>query len=201
MIYMWMVSCSCFFVCRDAISTKSGNCEGGWGNYEGEWSFCSYHCHFRWHPMHRCLCLPFKMMERLWVKTILILLPRNGLAWTLVLLPASMVSCSSVTNQSNKLSILVWMTKRISCGLCCRSLVLPWSLRRKISWASNWWSVWCRHGSQLALLFLKWWSFTHPSCNGLEIWCWEVVRGPTWLSICNYHQELWSWMSSHALRV
>ncbi|KAL5537851.1 hypothetical protein UlMin_046280 [Ulmus minor] len=26
----------------------------------------NYYCHFRWHPMHNCLCLPFKTLERLW---------------------------------------------------------------------------------------------------------------------------------------
>lgn len=45
-----------------------------------------------------------------------------GVAKTVVLPPASVGLSSSVMNPSRKSLPLAWMTRRTSCGLCCRSL-------------------------------------------------------------------------------
>ena len=169
MMYMWMVSCSCF--CLWIGTTYPQNLETTKeveaimrenivvittiAILDGIPCIIVYACHLRHWKSSR-------------MNTILILLPRNRQARTLDLLPTCVISCNFVMNQSKKLSILLWMTKMIRYGLCCRSLVLPWSLRRKISWESHWWIVWCRHGSQLALFFLKWWSFTYPLLQRLR---------------------------------
>lgn len=51
------------FVFRDAISTESGNCQGGGGKCKGERSCSCYYCNFRWHTMRRCLCILFLLLS------------------------------------------------------------------------------------------------------------------------------------------
>ena len=91
----WLVGC--VFVCLPGCHIhKISNCEGGWGNCEGEWSCCSYHFHLRWHPMHSCYACHLRWWKGSGVKTSLILLPRNGQARILVLLPTTWFRAKSI---------------------------------------------------------------------------------------------------------
>jgi len=54
-------------VCRNAVSSKFGNCNRGGTDCKREWCSSCHHCNFRWHALYRCL---FSSFSRLWIELV-----------------------------------------------------------------------------------------------------------------------------------